>query len=230
MKLTPKLKKLAQPETIKRALSGLRPIPVERFLKQIDPVELTRIKEAYSLPGEASNWRKYTDAKVYLKMNIHRVREIGLDQMPPQHVLDIGSGAGYFLFVCKVLGHTGFGLDLAEPKLYEEMFRLFGLKRASHRVEKFQPLPDTGAKYNLITAFSIVFNEHCKPSPWGPKEWDYFLNDASQHLLPGGRIYLNLNPMTPGGAYCSDEVRDFFLSRGAKADRDCNFFFPPTEK
>ncbi|MEO6846090.1 MAG: methyltransferase domain-containing protein [Chthoniobacterales bacterium] len=228
MKLTHKLKKFARVETFKRALfSSFRPLPTKRFLEQIDPVELARIQKAYDQPGEASNWRKYTDVNVFLKMNIHRVQELALDKSEPLHILDIGSGAGYFLFVCRVLGHTGYGLDLREPELYEEMFRLFGLKRGVHRVENFQPLPEMDAKYDLITAFSIVFNNHSKATPWGTEEWDYFLKNADSHLKPGGRIFLNLNPMKPGGPYCSDEVRDFFLSKGAKFDRDCNFLFPP---
>ena len=159
--------------------------------------------------------------------NIGRVQDIGIDRSPrPLRILDVGSGAGYFLFVCKVLGHSGFGLDLPEPEFYGEMFRLLGLKRAMHRVEKFQPLPETGQKYDFVTAFQIMFNEHSKPQPWGPAEWDYFLNDAERHLLPGGRVYLSLNPQ-PDGIYYTEELRKFFVNRGGRIDHRFKILFPP---
>lgn len=237
MKFSHKLAKLADPATalsFKRGvLRLLHPLPVSRFMKEIDPVELARIQRVYGVPGEEVHPPKYVQAERFLKMNIRRVQDMGLDRTSPKHILDIGSGAGYFLFVAKVLGHTGFGLDLEEPKLYEEMFALFGLKRAIHRVVKFEPLPDTGAKYDLITAHSIVFNDHDQLEPWGEKEWDYFLNDATLHLNPGGRIYLGLNPRpyatSATSEYYSDALRDFFLGKGAEIDRrdPAHLLFPP---
>lgn len=232
MKFSHKLAKLADSGTLLRSLRRtlsrrLHPLPVARFLKEINPVELQRIRDAYGVKRKTSKWPKYADAETYLKANIARVQDIGIARSPrPLHILDIGSGAGYFLFVCKVLGHSGFGLDLPEPKFYEEMFHLFGLKRAMHRVEKFQPLPETGRKYDLVTAFQIVFNEHSGPQPWGVAEWDYFLNDAESHLLPGGRVYLSLNRQ-PNGIYYTEAVRKCFLNRGGVIDHRFKILFPP---
>jgi len=40
--------------------------------------------------------------------------------------MDIGSGAGYFLFICKNLGHTVTGLDLPrEKEHFEPMFEFY---------------------------------------------------------------------------------------------------------
>ncbi len=230
MKFSQKIAKLRDPATalsFKRGLLRvLHPLPLSRFIDEIDPVELKRIQETHGVPGEETHPPKYVNAERFLKMNIRRVQDMELDRMKPQHILDIGSGAGYFLFVCKVLGHTGYGLDLEEPKLYEEMFALFGLKRGIHRVEKFEPLPQTGAKYTWITAHSIVFNDHCGEKPWGPAEWDYFLKDAETHLLPGGRVYLGLNPGLDG-TYYNAELRRFFLGKGAVIDHGAHLMFPP---
>ena len=232
MKFSHKLAKLKDPGalllSVRQTLSRkLHPLPVERFLKEIDPAELQRIREAYGVKHQTSRWPKYADAETYLKANIGRVQDIGIDRSPrPLHILDVGSGAGYFLFVCKVLGHSGLGLDLPEPKLYEEMFLLFGLQRAMHRVEKFEPLPETGRKYDLVTAFQIVFNDLGEPQPWGVAEWDYFLNDAERHLVPGGRVYLSLNRQ-PDGIYYTDEVRKLFLGRGGRIDHRFKILFPP---
>lgn len=229
MKLGHKLRKLADPATLLSARRAIRrathPLSVSRFLCKIDKAELKRLQEKYGEPG-SRQWPKYVEAERFLKVNIRRAQDIGLDRMPPQHILDLGSGAGYFLFVNKVLGHTGLGLDIDSSPLYQEMFKLFGLERRIHRIQKFKALPDTGATYDWITAFSIAFAGAGQPVPWGVAEWDYFLNDARQHLRPGGRIYLDLNPRADGSFY-SDELRDFFLSQGAIIDRRSKLLFPP---
>jgi hypothetical protein len=124
------------------------------------------------------------------------------------------------------LGHSGLGIDLDNYPLFREMFELFGLRRIIHRIEKFSPLPETGARYDWITAFSISFSGPLQPDPWGVAEWDYFLQDAKQHLHPGGRIYLDLNP-THDGSFYTDELRQFFLDQGAVIDRRSKLLFPP---
>ena len=229
MKLSHKIGKLADPATIvsaRRAIGrAVRPLPVSRFMAEIDQAKLKRIQQTYRVPG-TTQWPKYVEAERFLRMNIRRVQDIGLDRMRPQHILDLGSGAGYFLFVNKVLGHTGLGIDVDNVPLYREMFALFGLKRVVHRIEKFKPLPDTGAQYDWLTAFSISFDSPAKYGPWGVAEWDYFLQDARRHLRPGGRIFLDLNPRNDGSFY-SHELREFFLSQDATIDRRSKLLFAP---
>jgi SAM-dependent methyltransferase len=229
MKLSHKIRKLADPAVIlsaKRAVDRVtHPVPVTRFMAHIDQAELRRIQETYAVPG-SHDWPKYVEAERFLKMNVRRAQDLGLDRMPPQHILDLGSGAGYFLFVTRVLGHSGLGLDVDNRPLFREMFDLFGLQRAIHRIEKFKPLPDTGRQYDWITAFSASFAGAGQPVPWGIVEWRYFLQDARQHLRPGGRIYVDLNPRADGSFY-SEELRDFFLSQGALIDRRSKLLFAP---
>lgn len=229
MKLSEKIRKLRDPAaalSFKRAVGRtVRPLPVRRFLSQIDQTELQRIQRTYRVPG-SRHWPKYVEAERFLKLNIRRVQDIGLDRMPPQRILDLGSGAGYFLFVNRALGHSGLGLDIDYCPLFAEMFELFGLQRIIHRIEKFDPLPETGTQYNWITAFSISFADDLAGDSWGVDEWEYFLNDAERHLLPGGRIYLDLNPRRDGSFY-SDEVREFFRRKRATFDRRSKLLFPP---
>lgn len=229
MKLSDKIRKLGDPATalsFKRAVQrAVRPLPVRRFMAQIDPERLRQIQKKYGAHG-SRDWPKYVEAERFLKLNIRRVQDIGLDRMPPQRILDLGSGAGYFLFVNRVLGHSGLGLDIDDCPLFPEMLELFGVPRIIHRIEKFQPLPRTGASYDWITAFSISFADHMAEQSWDVAEWDYFLNDASKSLAPGGRIYLDMNPRRDGSFY-SDAAREYFLSRGAVIDRRSKLLFPP---
>src|SRR5258708_28455593 len=48
---------------------------------------------------------KYFDKQLWLRSKMMRVIELGLDQSADASVLDLGCGAGYFLFCCKYLGH-----------------------------------------------------------------------------------------------------------------------------
>lgn len=228
MKLSHKIRKAADPAAVlsfKRAVRRIvHPLPVSRFMSRIDQAALERLWQTYSTPG-TREWPKYVEAERFLKVNIRRVQDIGLDRMPPQHILDLGSGAGYFLFVNRVLGHTGLGLDMDNVPLFREMFELFGLQRIIHRIETFKPLPETGTQFDWITAFSISFAGGGQRPRWGVAEWDYFLRDAKRHLRKGGRIYLDLNPGADRSFY-SDEVREFFLNQGAVIDRRSKLLFP----
>ena len=228
MNLSHKIRKLADPAAIlsgKRAIRRMvNPLPVSRFMGHIDKAELRRIQNTYGVPG-SRDWPKYVEAERFLQINIRRVQDIGLDRLPPQHILDLGSGAGYFLFVNRVLGHTGLGLDVDNRPLFREMFELFGLQRVIHQIKKFTPLPDTGARYDWITAFSVSFAGAGQPIPWDAPEWNYFLNDARRHLRADGHIYLDLNPRADGSFY-SDGLREFFLSQGAIIDRRSKLLFP----
>ncbi len=237
MRFTEKIAKLGSPDAYRSIWRGfqraLHPLPVERFLKHIDQPALAAIgtRHASALkPGE--NWTKYFDAPRWLKLNIRRAQDLGIDRVKNRslRVLDLGSGAGYFLLVCRELGHTGIGMDVPEPAFYGDVFKQFGLERVVASVESQQPLPASllaGGKFDLVTAFSISFNVRPPSGLWTPEDWDYLLNDIrDRFLLPGGKIYFDLNPefhrqfMTP-------DLREFFLRRGARIDRRSKLLFDP---
>src|SRR5437588_595727 len=79
-------------------------------------------------------------------------------------------------------------------------------------------------QFDWITAFSIGFDrDRATNSRWGSREWDYLLRDLQSRLVPGGKIYLTLNPL-PTGKYLTAELRDFFARRGADIERERVFF------
>jgi SAM-dependent methyltransferase len=141
-------------------------------------------------------------------------------------VLDLGCGGGFFLFVLQHLGHSCLGLDIDEFPLFTQLLNLFHVERRVWTIRPFEPLPDLGRKFDLVTAFSIDFNRISKQDWWwGPSEWAFFLDDLTRHLNPGGRIFLGLNPGKDKEFY-TPELRDFFLGRGASVERE-NVLFPP---
>ncbi len=222
MKFSHKISKLAQPLTYRRAWRrvqrALHPLPLEPIFARIDPRELAQIQAGYASSPE--HYAKYADVKRWLRLNTQRAQDLEMHRSPPQSVLDLGCGGGFFLFIVEQLGHRGLGLDIDEFPLFPQLLALFHVERRVWTIRPYESLPDFGRKFNLVTAFSIDFNRESKSDWWwGPAEWAFFLDDLQRHLHPGGRIFLGLNPRRDG-EYYSPELRDFFLGRGAEVERE----------
>lgn len=237
MRLSQKIAKLFTAESCRSVWRGLgralHPQPVAKFLAKVDQPAMAGLAGQHALAANGQEWRKYFEPARWLRLNIRRAQDIGLDRgRRPLRILDLGSGAGYFLFVARELGHAGVGLDIGEPAFYGDICALFGLERVVWRIEARQPLPESllmggGSRFDLITAFSIAFNGHKSPALWGPAEWDFLLDDLrGRFLAPGGRLYFDLNP-EPDGTFMTPALREFFVRRGAKIDRRSKLDFNP---
>ena len=225
MNLSHKIAKLFRREAHTRAWRRLQrklhPIPLAPLLRRLDQARMRDIQTRYaSSPVQVS---KYANVPQWMKTNIERVQDLNLHRMSPQEILDLGCGGGFFLYICQRLGHRCFGLDSEEFPLYGELIGLFGVERKIWKIKAFEPLPQLGRKFDWITAFSTGFNRNPDRSLWGPREWDFFLQDLTKHLNPGGKVFLGLNP-GQNGWYYTDELRDFFLSRAAQIERERVFF------
>jgi len=228
MRLSHKLRKIADPRLLASARRHLgRVILTRRFMfrldpeeiiASIDPVQFQAIHDRYAVDDPGGGWRKYLELDRWIRINLRRVEGLELDWGRRKSVLDLGSGAGYFLHICHWLGHRTLGLDIDDVPMFCEMFHALGLQRVISRVEAFRTLPAFDRKFDLITAFMICFNGHKSPALWGPKEWAFFLDDAASRLNPGGRIRLGFNRERDDSFY-TEELRRFFLDRGATIDQ-----------
>lgn len=199
----------------------LHPLPVRQYLDEIDEQAVEAIRRRCygdSRQNTSTEGLKYLDFRKYMSINVKRVCELALDRVPPQRVLDLGSGAGYFLFVCRHLGHDCLGLDTNDVPAYEEMMKLLGVPRVTWRIEPFAPLPDLGAPFDVITAHQMVFNGRKSSGFWKTAEWEFFLHDLRTHLKPHGRIFLRFNKERKD-CYISEELIAFFRSQGAAVGR-----------
>jgi SAM-dependent methyltransferase len=190
-----------------------KPLNPNEMVRELESKGFGQIRAKYANPADQKGWPKYVDAVHRLQLAIKQARFLQLDRRKPLRLLDIGSGAGYFLFVCKRLGHLVIGLDLDWPPMYGEMFELLEMPRKIWRIEPFQPLPDLGGRVDLVTGFAVCFNSHGSNTVWGVKEWDFFLDDLRKNVLsPKGEIYFELNP-EPWGYY-TPELGEFFRQQG----------------
>jgi hypothetical protein len=124
------------------------------------------------------------------------------------------------------MGHASLGVDIDIFPLFTELTDLFNVQRRVWAIHPFEPLPQLGRKFDLITAFSIDFNRDRKRDGWwGPPEWAFFLEDLKRHLNPGGRVFLGLNPKNDGEYYTA-ELRQSFVDLGGSVERENVAFFP----
>ena len=193
------------------------PLETKRVIETIEPVAFGQIRQRYAVSKPTDDWRKYLDLDRWIAINIRRVRDIELDLARRKRILDIGCGAGYFLYIAQLLGHIGLGLDLDRVPMFAEITSLLNVRRVIQRIRAFRPLPDLGGKFHLITAFMICFNNHRQHNLWGVAEWNFFLDDIAKHLAPRGRVWLEMNRESDGTFY-RPELKEFFQKRGASID------------
>ena len=192
------------------------------MMAKIDSDRLHEIQRRHI--GSGARYAKYADVEHWLAINLPRVQELNLDHSEPRQILDLGCGAGFFLFLAKQSGHSCVGLDVGDYPLSNELIELFGVDRLTWRIRAFEPLPDFGRQFDLITAFSAAFNRNADETRgWTPDEWEFFLNDLDRHLKPDGLILVEINS-GKDKRYFPGEVRDFLLQRGARVDGERVYF------
>jgi SAM-dependent methyltransferase len=207
----------ARKHTLRLLRTNRFPLQTKRVIETIDPAGFEQILHRYAVTDPGADWPKYLDLERWIGVNIRRIRQLELDLSRPKRILDLGCGAGYFLYITQLLGHSGVGLDMDRLPMFREITRLLGVRRVVQQIRAFRPLPNFGQKFDVITAFMICFNNHKMPGLWGVPEWEFFLGDLKKHLTPRGRIWLELNQEYDGTFY-TPELKEFFQKRGAKID------------
>jgi SAM-dependent methyltransferase len=203
----------------------LDPLRSRWLLARIDQEKLRDIQTRHA--DSTSQYAKYIDAERWLKRNLPRVRRLKLDRSRPKQILDLGCGAGFFLFIAKQFGHAGIGVDMGQHQVCNELLDLFGVEREVWRIQAFHPLPDFGRKFDLVTAFSTAFHRTADQSVgWGTDEWIFFLDDLfDRQLKPGGEIFFDINS-GKDKRFFPPAVRELFIRRGASVDGELVWWRP----
>src|SRR3954451_19831863 len=148
MELSHKVKKIVSGDALASARRHVRQWLIGRAPLRFDAAKITatidrekfkEISDRYGMENPGDEWPKYLEIERWMEINLKRVRDLGLDLGGRKSILDIGCGTGYFLYICKYLGHDGLGMDLDIEPGFSEMVDLLGVKRVIHRIEAFQP-------------------------------------------------------------------------------------------
>jgi SAM-dependent methyltransferase len=228
MRLSHKFRKLFSFKTLEsfweNAGRSLHPVDAQRILAAIDTDELARLRECYP-HGSRQKINRFEDANYWIGVNVKRAQDLWLDRTPPLRVLDLGCGPGYFLYICRLFGHEGLGLDREGEPLFREMMSMFNLRRVISRIDPGTPLPDLQQKFDLVTAHRVCFHrirgdDRAESKEWSPDAWKFFINDIrTRFLKPDGRLLLDFNPRQDYSSFFTPELRACFLSQGARIFR-----------
>lgn len=178
----------------------------------VNSIRLAAVDKVHAQHRDSTDgYTKYFhDLDWHIDYVVEEAIQAGLVDVSPKRVLDIGCGPGYFLYALRQFGHDVVGLDVDWTGIFNDLVKELRIPRIVHAVEAFKPMPDLGAPFDVITALGIVFDMHRTKDIWGPKQWEFFLNDCRSRLRPGGRIFLRFNPATTQSFdFIRDDVANF---------------------
>ncbi len=234
MKLSRKLEKLFSVELLQsiceHASRWAHPVNARRILATLDRAEFEKLRERYPYRSKSARINRFEDVAYWIEINVERAQDLWLDRTPPLRILDLGCGAGYFLYVCKFFGHEGLGLDTDDEPLFRGTMELLNVRRTTSRIDRQTPLPDFGEKFDLMTAHRICFHRIGRApdgdfNEWTSTDWKFFIDDIrTRFLTPNGRLFLDFNPRPDGSSFFTGELRTCFLAEGARIFRSKALF------
>lgn len=229
MRLSRKIQKLlsrdAGQSLWEHVCRSAHPVSARRILATIDRPGLEKLRGRYPFRENARKINAYEDARYWIGVNVRRAQDLWLDRSPLMQILDLGCGAGYFLYLCRLLGHDALGFDTDEEPFFRGTTEFFKVRRVIGRIAPQTPLPDLGRKFDLVTGHRVCFHRLTRTkngewSEWTAADWAFFINDIRTRFLKSdGRLLLEFNRRQDGSSFFTDELRTFFESQGARIFR-----------
>jgi hypothetical protein len=128
---------------------------IEELKRRLDPAGYGKI---VALNERRPNKRKYLDVDRWFKKMWLDAKDAELLQSPPLRSLDLGTGPGYFPYICRALGHDCIGLDRPNTEFYDELRAWVGTSVTKHIIGPRVPFPRFDCRFDLATAFRAPFN------------------------------------------------------------------------
>lgn len=191
----------------------------------LESVNFENIRQDYF--QKERNQSKFVDSSFQINKNIHFIDYLNLDQRTQLSILDIGCGAGWFLFLCKMLGHQVHGLDVNNNEQFNRMITMFDMDRTVHQIKPFTSLPKLNKKFDLITSFLITFNGRNEENYWEKEEFDFFLKDLADNYArnENTRIFLQFNnEKGANNIFFSNQLKQYFVENGAEINQSIVYF------
>ncbi len=232
MELARKIRKLISRESYESILEHVsrwtHPVSSQKILGTLDAAAVADLERRYPRGPDFPKINRFADVPYWIGINIERAQDLWLDRTQPLRILDLGCGAGYFLYVCQCFGHDVLGFDLDDHQLFRDTLALLEVRRVISRIDPHTPLPDLPEKFDLVTAHRICFQRiggSKTGEEWNTAHWKFFVDDVrGRFLKPGGRLLLDFNPRADGSSFFTPELRSFFESEGARIRRSKALF------
>jgi len=169
---------------------------VKNKLRSLHKLKINKDSRVKTILGEDNDnfYAKYSrDLDSNWIRNSQRFASLNL--IKKSRILDIGSGFGFFSKIATFNGHEVDSLDMpnASPIL-KAGAKLLNVRLHEFTIKKKTPLLKFKHKFDVVTAFQIVFNEHTSKDLWNVDDWKYFLLDIHDNILDDdGSIVLVFN-------------------------------------
>ena len=203
------------PLKIKVGASVLREIPIHvrhLFRKKFEEQEY------------GSTAGKYFDIVPHVVRAVSDAKKHGLlDTASPCRILDLGTGFGYFPFVCRALGHFSFSVDWEVESTYGFAREKLGIETVQWEITPQDPLPAFKQRFDLITAFQPTFFLYQLGrygEPWRNELWDEFFLNLKDALELDGKFYLGANNTSLANPNSILAMRRHFRKKGGKRISD----------
>jgi SAM-dependent methyltransferase len=178
------------------------PVSSRRILATIDRAELEKLRQHYPYRPNARRINAYEDAAYWIGVNVKHLQDLWLDRAPPLEILDLGCGAGYFLYLCRLFGHEGLGLDTDDEPFFRGTTKLLGVRREIARIKperNSSSLPDIASVFTESPAtkracgrsgqlpignFSSMISGHGFSRRMGASCWNLIHDRTALHFSP----------------------------------------------
>ncbi len=137
------------------------PVNSRRILANLNSLDFGHVRSRHQYRPNPRRVRKF----------IEIIQDLWLDRSPPLQILDLGCGSGYFIYICRLFGHDGIGLDTDVEPLYRETLAVLNVPRVVSRIEAQVPLPDLDRKFDLVAATRVCFHFKGWPQHLPGDEW-----------------------------------------------------------
>src|SRR5439155_413418 len=86
---------------------GTHPVNKRRILETLDRAQFEKLREQYPYRPGSPRINRFEDVVYWIEINIERAQDLWIDRAPPIRIVDLGCGAGYFLYICKFFFSQG---------------------------------------------------------------------------------------------------------------------------
>jgi len=141
---------------------------------------------------------------IYVDRAARIVKDLLLYRRRGLKMLDIGSGFGYFPWICKRLGHYVTTTDVPN-EMYQTVTTYLGLEPAILEIKPMKKISVTG-KFDVITALKTSFHDK-RIGKWSKTDWIFFYKDIRRIVSKKGFVYItSSNICDSRGNRCNKEL------------------------
>jgi SAM-dependent methyltransferase len=164
---------------------------LDYLARLLEAMPAHKIEKIRALCDPKSTLYKFTDEPTrFARDAIAHCQRLGLYDIAPLSILDLGCGPGYFITAAQHAGHETVGLN-AHDQVIDRFRGMFpNLRIIWNEITPGVPLPDVG-RIDLVTAMglNLCHGKHW----WTQDEYQGLLDDLLPRLNDGGRINFHVN-------------------------------------